>query len=271
MGSSIILVGCGNMGYAMLRGWLDAGKAKPDEMIVVEPADALRARAGELGVRAVSTVEELEQPAQPRLVLFAVKPQVMGDVVPAYRRFVGPATTFVSVAAGTAIAAFEAMLGAQASIMRCMPNTPAAIGQGMMVLVSNANVTADAAAFIEDLVSANGRVATLEREELMDAVTAVSGSGPAYVFHFIESLTQAAIDAGLPTETARLLAMQTVHGAARLAAQSDEDPGELRRQVTSPNGTTAAALEVLMGNDRLKILVGEAVDAARRRSIELGK
>jgi pyrroline-5-carboxylate reductase len=152
-----------------------------------------------------------------------------------------------------------------------MPNTPAAIGKGMMVVVANANATAEAKAFVADLLSASGEVATIDDESLMDAVTAVSGSGPAYVFHFVEALTAAAAKAGLPNETAKLLAMQTVYGAACLAAESKEEPGVLRQQVTSPKGTTAAALEVLMSEDGLTKLLIKAVEAARLRSIELGK
>jgi pyrroline-5-carboxylate reductase len=152
-----------------------------------------------------------------------------------------------------------------------MPNTPAAIGKGMIVVFAKANVTAERRAFVHTLLSASGAVAEISDESLMDAVTAVSGSGPAYVFHFIECLTAAAITAGLPEATAKLLAMQTVFGAASLAAESGEEPSELRRQVTSPNGTTAAALGVLMGEDRLKLLVTKAVEAARARSVELGK
>jgi pyrroline-5-carboxylate reductase len=141
----------------------------------------------------------------------------------------------------------------------------------MMVVFSNPRVTAEVKALAADLLAASGEVATIEDESLMDAVTAVSGSGPAYIFHFIECLTAAAEQAGLPPEIARLSAMQTVYGAASLAAESREDPAELRRQVTSPNGTTYAALQVLMGEDRLKKLMGQAVEAARARSVELGK
>jgi len=140
-----------------------------------------------------------------------------------------------------------------------------------MVVFSNPLVSDDVRRFVLELLSASGVVTTIDDEGLMDAVTAVSGSGPAYIFHFIEALTTAAEKAGLPAETAKLLAMQTVFGAASLAAESDAEPGELRRQVTSPNGTTAAALAVLMGEDRLTKLVTEAVEAARLRSIELGK
>ncbi len=268
MSGPVVLVGCGNMGRAMLEGWIASGKLGAEEALVVEPAEALRARAAALGVTALADAGEIGADVAPRLVVFAVKPQVIRDVIPAYRRFKASAT-YVSVAAGTPVAAFEEGLGADAAILRCMPNTPAAIGKGMMVTFANGQVTAQAAAFVADLLSASGRVAEIADEGLMDAVTAVSGSGPAYVFHFIECLTVAGQAAGLPAETAKLLAMQTVYGAAALAQASGEEPGELRRQVTSPNGTTAAALSVLMGEDRLKALLVEAVEAARVRSVEL--
>ena len=152
-----------------------------------------------------------------------------------------------------------------------MPNTPAAIGKGMMVVFADDRVSPRMKSFVSDLLSASGEVASVDDEALMDAVTAVSGSGPAYVFHFIECLTAAAKKAGLPDDVAALLARQTVFGAACLAAESGEEPGRLREQVTSPNGTTAAALAVLMGEGRLEKLITEAVEAARLRSIELGK
>lgn len=268
MGRTIILVGCGNMGYAMLKGWLAAGKLKAGEIAVVEPNETLRSRAVSHGIHAAAAPEELEA-STADLVVFAVKPQMIRDVVPAYRRFM-PDATFLSVAAGTSIATFEDILGTDAAIIRCMPNTPAAIGEGVMVLFANARVRPEAREFVSDLLSANGAVATIEDEALMDAVTAVSGSGPAYLFHFIECLMAAGEEAGLPAETARLLAMQTIYGAAALAKTSGEDPARLREQVTSPGGTTAAALSVLMGEDRLKSLMREAVAAAKKRSIELG-
>lgn len=270
MSGTVILAGCGNMGRAMLEGWLAAARLTSAQVLVVEPAGALRTRAEALGVAAVADAAQIGADVTPRLVVFAVKPQVILDIVPSYARFRSGAT-YLSVAAGTPIAAFERLLGSDAAIMRCMPNTPAAIGEGMMVTVANPHVTPDMAGFVRDLLSASGRVAEVADEALMDAVTAVSGSGPAYVFHFIECLTAAGEAAGLPGDTAKLLAMQTVYGAATLAARSSDGPGELRRQVTSPNGTTAAALSVLMDGDRLKTLVAEAVDAARKRSIELGR
>ncbi|MCO6389797.1 pyrroline-5-carboxylate reductase [Aliihoeflea aestuarii] len=269
MGIRVILVGCGNMGHAMLVGWLSSGQLNGSEIAVVEPDAALRERAAKAGV---ATHETAEGPGaeKPDLVIFAVKPQVMGDVVPAYRRF-APNATFLSVAAGTPIATFEKLLGTDAAIVRCMPNTPAAIGKGMMVTVANGNVPEKTKAFVANLLSASGEVAEIPDENLMDAVTAVSGSGPAYVFHFIECLAKAGETAGLPVDVAKLLAMQTVYGAGCLAAASDDEPGELRRQVTSPNGTTAAALSVFMDEGRLETLVADAVEAARVRSAELGK
>lgn len=268
MTAKVILVGCGNMGYAMLSSWLASARLFPGEVAVVEPNVELRRRAAELGAACFADADGLAGDLEPLVVIFAVKPQVMRQVVPAYRRFVG-ACAFLSIAAGTRIALFEDLLGSEAAVIRCMPNTPAAIGKGMMVVVPNRNVSAESEAFVLDLLAASGKVAKVENEDLMDAVTAVSGSGPAYVFHFIECLTTAAEKAGLPSDTARLLAMQTVHGAASLAAESNEDPGKLREQVTSPKGTTAAALEILMGDGRLENLVTEAVLAARRRAEEL--
>ena len=267
----LVLAGCGNMGYAMLSGWLKSGKLAPATVFVVEPNADLRQRAETLGCGVAADAGGIPADAVPALVVIAVKPQVIRDVTSAYKRFGDGRTTFVSIAAGTPVATFEAILGNRAPIARCMPNTPAAIGKGMMVVFSNRLVSDDSKRFIADLLSASGEVAEIDDEGLMDAVTAVSGSGPAYIFHFIEALTVAAEKAGLPTKTAKLLAMQTVYGAASLAAESGEEPGLLRQQVTSPNGTTAAALAVLMGEDRLTKLLTEAVEAARVRSVELGK
>lgn len=269
MGRKVILVGCGNMGYAMLKGWLAAGRLASADVTVVEPNPELRARAATHGVKVAGEAGELGE-VTADLVIFAVKPQVIRNVVPAYRGMAGSAA-YVSVAAGTAVATFEELLGADAAIIRCMPNTPAAIGKGMMVLFANRNVRGETKTFVETLLAASGAVTSIDDETLMDAVTAVSGSGPAYVFHFIECLTAAGEKAGLPGETARLLAMQTVYGAACLARESGEAPGRLREQVTSPGGTTAAALHILMGEERLKTLLVDAVEAARRRSVELGK
>jgi pyrroline-5-carboxylate reductase len=268
MNHTVLLAGCGNMGFAMLQGWLSSRALAPADVQVVEPAEALRSRAASLGVGAVSEAEEAG--GAPGIVILAVKPQVMGEVLASYARFAANGSAFLSIAAGIGTGFIEARLGARTPVIRCMPNTPAAIGKGMLVYWKNAHVSAQCEAFVESLLTASGRVARVEDEALIDAVTAVSGSGPAYVFHFIECLTDAGVSAGLPRSIAAELAMQTVMGAGALAAQSDDTPAQLREQVTSPNGTTAAALAVLMKGGRMSALIGEAVGAAHRRAVELG-
>jgi pyrroline-5-carboxylate reductase len=267
---SVVLAGCGNMGYAMLQGWLASGALAKRRVHVVEPADALRERAAGLGVNAVAAADELPDALIPALIILAVKPQVMDDVLPTYADMARLGSTIVSVAAGIRVARMEKILGNDAAIIRVMPNTPAAVGAGMMVLYANGHVSVETLDFAKTLMAASGAVAEIEDEELMDAVTAVSGSGPAYLFHMIEALTEAGKQAGLPADTAALLARQTIYGAAVYARKSGTEPSTLREQVTSPNGTTAAALSVLMRDDKLTKLMTEAVEAARKRSVELG-
>lgn len=175
MADTVVLVGAGNMGYAMLAGWIASGELAPGDTIVVEPNADLRARAAALGVTAVAGAEEVAADA-PRLVVLAVKPQVVGDVVPAYRRFGNGDTVFVSVLAGTGSATLKNLLGAQTPIIRCMPNTPAAIGKGMMVVFSDGRAGSEAEAFVLRLLATSGVVATVADEDQMHAVTAVSGS-----------------------------------------------------------------------------------------------
>lgn len=270
MNLMVLLVGCGNMGHAMLKGWIASGRLLASEVGVVEPSEALRQRAAELGVRAEASAAPFADQT-PRIVLLAVKPQVIRTVAAEYRSMAGRGSAFLSVAAGVGIATFEEILGAGTPIVRCMPNTPAAIGKGMMVTVANAKVDKDTAEFVRELLAASGEVAEIPSEGLMDAVTAVSGSGPAYIFHFIEALAAAGTSVGLPRDVAEKLARQTVYGSACLAFESGEDAGKLREQVTSPNGTTAAALGVLMGDKGLTELLSRAVEAARARGEELGK
>lgn len=264
----LLLVGCGKMGGALLQGWLARGV--PAERIhVVEPAlDPSRTQVPE-GVGTVADAADLPDGLSPEIVVFAVKPQAMSDVVPAYARFAGPGTAFVSIAAGTPIRFFEQRLG-EIAMIRVMPNTPAAIGHGMSVLCANARTTADQRAVAEGLMAAVGATAWLEGEALMDAVTAVSGSGPAYVFLLIECLAKAGEEVGLDPDVARTLALQTVAGAGALAVQSADDAAQLRVNVTSPGGTTEAALKVLMAADGLQPLLTRAVEAAEKRGKELG-
>lgn len=270
MDFQVLLIGCGNMGFAMLQGWLANG-LPPQAIHVVEPASELRTRASALAVTTWAEASNLPTDARFAIAVVAVKPQIIAGLLPHYRAYAAAGTTFVSVAAGTLIKTFEAILGETTAVIRCMPNTPAAIGKGMMVCCANSGVSKEARAFCEQLLESSGRVAFVEDETLMDAVTGVSGSGPAYVFHFIESLAYAGLAAGLPEDLAQTLALQTVYGAATLAAQSLDNAAKLRMNVTSPNGTTAAALEILMGEGRLQNLVTEAVVAASERSRALSK
>jgi pyrroline-5-carboxylate reductase len=270
MSKSVLLAGCGNMGFAMLKGWISSGALAPEKISVVEPNEALRARAQTLGVSAAMDVDGLKDGHHADVIIMAVKPQVMEKVLPGYQLYASGGATFVSIAAGIGIRTFLDILGDATAVIRCMPNTPAAIGKGMLAYYPNKSVTPEIEEFVRNLLSKSGRVAKVDDEALIDAVTAVSGSGPAYVFHFIECLTEAGVSTGLPREIAAELAMQTVMGAGALAAQSAETPTRLREQVTSPNGTTAAALEVMMGGGRMQKLVSEAVTAAHKRAIELG-
>ncbi|MEM1299624.1 MAG: pyrroline-5-carboxylate reductase [Pseudomonadota bacterium] len=269
MTDQVVLVGCGNMGRAMLAGWL--GSASDTRLHVVEPSGEMRQRAIDIGADAVESLDHLPADLKPDLVFLAVKPQVMAEVVPAYGAWAGGGTTFVSVAAGTTIATLAAMLPGATPIIRCMPNTPSAIGSGMLVCVANAHTATEARDLTTAMLRTSGEVDWIEDEALMDAVTAVSGSGPAYVFHMVECLAAAGEKVGLPADLAMRMAKQTVMGAGRLAAESDTPPGTLRQQVTSPGGTTAAGLSVLMAEPGLQALMTGTVEAARDRGRELGK
>ena len=264
---TILLVGCGQMGMAMLRGWLASGVAK--RFVAVEPAGAPAVVAGAGGVTWHDDAAELPPDLAVDAVVFAVKPQVMDDVLPPYRRFVRPDTLFLSIAAGRTIAGIARHLGAEAAIVRCMPNTPAAIGRAITVACPNAKVTPAQRTLGEALLAAIGENAWVEDESLLDAVTAVSGSGPAYVFLLIEALAAAGARAGLAEDLALRLARATVAGAGELARQSSESPTRLRQNVMSPGGTTVAALDVLMAEHGLPELLDRAVAAATARSRQL--
>ncbi|MDA1099730.1 MAG: pyrroline-5-carboxylate reductase [Proteobacteria bacterium] len=265
----LLLVGCGKMGGALLGGWLDQGIAA-DAMLVVEPA--LDTRHGNVPAEVTVLANAGGIPANftPAVVVFAVKPQVMAEVVPNYARFVADGAVFLSIAAGTPISFFERNLGAGAAVVRVMPNTPAAVRRGMSVLCANDHASAAQRDLCGGLMAAVGDTAWLSDETLMDAVTAVSGSGPAYVFHLIECLAQAGVEVGLEPGLAARLALQTVAGSGELARHSDDDAVQLRINVTSPGGTTQAALEILMGEGGLQPLMTAAVRAAEKRGRELG-
>jgi pyrroline-5-carboxylate reductase len=258
----LLLLGCGKMGSAMLEGWLARGlPAASVGVIDPQPSDWLKAQGVHLN-------EGL--PDDPAVALIAVKPQMMGDALPRLAALGGGGTLMISVAAGTPLARFEDAFGAGTPIVRAMPNTPAAVGRGITAIVGNAAATAAHLDLAEELLSAVGQVVRLDSEDQMDAVTAVSGSGPAYVFHMIEALAAAGQAEGLAPDLALQLARATVAGAGALADASGEDPAQLRRNVTSPNGTTQAGLEVLLdGEQGLPPLMRRTVAAAAARSREL--
>lgn len=260
----LVLMGCGKMGGAMLSGWLKGG-LPPASVWVADPkpADWLVDAGVHINV---------DFPENPAVALIAVKPQMMGEALPSVAALGGGSTLVISVAAGTPIARFEEVFGPGTPVVRAMPNTPAAIGRGITAIIGNAHASEDHLNLAETLLSAIGQVVRLQDEAQMDAVTAVSGSGPAYVFHLIETLAAAGVAEGLDEDLAMALAKATVGGAGDLAEQAEEGPGQLRVNVTSPNGTTQAALEVLMEEQSgFPPLLKRAVKAAADRSKELSR
>jgi len=267
----LLLVGCGKMGTAMLTGWLSRGLS-PDQLIVQEPDPSpelirLLSHVGITPHRAVSP-DDVSTP--PAIILMAVKPQILDGVYTSITPLIGPQTLMLSVAAGRTIQTFEQPAPAGTAVIRSIPNTPAAVGRGMTVCCANAHVTAAQRNACETLLSAIGEIGWVDDEALIDAATAVSGSGPAYLFYLTECLAQAGVAAGLDTVLAQRLALATVTGAGELMHRSHDTPTVLRQNVTSPNGTTQAALDVLMRDKAgLDELMREAVAAAANRSRQL--
>ena len=271
---SILLVGGGNMGRALLRGWLADGRS-PESIHAVDPDERARAAVESLGIAAT--------PVRPRsigagrqhsfradVIVLAVKPHLVEGALQDYRDLSDGQAVLLAIAAGKTVSFYQDLLGSGAAIVRGMPNTPAAIGKGITALAANEVAGSAQRRLCESLMSAVGQVVWLKDDGLMDSVTAVSGSGPAYVFLLIECLAAAAVKVGFEKDLAERLALATVAGAGAYAMASGTDPAKLRRQVTSPGGTTQAALEVLIGDAHaLESLLSEAVQAAARRSREL--
>jgi pyrroline-5-carboxylate reductase len=260
----LLLVGCGKMGGAMLEGWLARGLAASDA-IVAEPAEALRPRTP--GLRAVSSTSDVAE--TPEIVVLAVKPQAMDAVLPDLKRFAGKGAVFLSIAAGKPLKYFTGHLGAMAKVVRAMPNTPAAVRQGITVAIAGKGVSDAEKKRCQELLEAVGEALWVDDEALMDPVTALSGSGPAYVFLLVEAMAAAGARLGLTPEMAMQLARATVAGSGELLRQSAEPAAQLRANVTSPGGTTAEALKVLMADDGLQPVFDKALAAASRRSREL--
>lgn len=266
--ASIVLVGAGNMGGAMLSGWLDKGVAG-ERVTVIDPSpsEKMQAKISAAGARhSVSVPEGFVAD----ILFLAVKPQMMDIVLPSVKSVVGPKTVIVSVAAGKTLAYLTGHLG-EAAMVRAMPNTPAMISRGVTGAFANSHVTAAQREAVDGLLRVSGPVEWVASEPDIDCVTAVSGSGPAYVFYLVECMAEAGRKLGLPADLAMRLARETVSGAGELLNQSPEDASQLRKNVTSPGGTTAAALSVLMAEDGIQPIFDKAIEAARARAEELGR
>jgi pyrroline-5-carboxylate reductase len=263
---TIVLAGAGKMGGAMLTGWLARGlDAKRVAVLEPYPSQEISALVTK-GIRLNPSPRDIGAVAT---LVIALKPQMFREAGAMLKSFATPSTLVVSIMAGTTIASISAVCGG--SVVRAMPNTPAAIGRGITVAVAANNVSADQRAVADALLRATGSVEWIDDESLMDAVTAISGSGPAYIFLLAEELARAGVEAGLPQDLATRLARETVAGSGELLHRSEAPAATLRQNVTSPGGTTAAALEVLMGPDGMQSLLTRAVAAATRRSKELAK
>jgi pyrroline-5-carboxylate reductase len=260
----LLLVGCGKMGGAMLDGWLSRGLS-PADVLVAEPVEALR--PNKPGLRAVGSTSELSD--TPEIVVLAVKPQTMDGVLPDLKRFAEAGSVFLSIAAGKTLTYFASHLGTAAKVVRSMPNTPAAVRQGITVACAAKGVSAAEKQRCQQLLEAVGQALWVEDEALLDPVTALSGSGPAYVFLLVEAMAAAGAKLGLKPEMAMQLARATVAGSGELLKQSSEPAQQLRVNVTSPGGTTAEALKVLMAADGIQPVFDKALAAASRRSKEL--
>lgn len=262
----VVLIGAGNMGGAMLSGWLKSG-VPGSAVVVVDPGPsaAMLATIVDAGASHVTTA-----PAglKAGVLFLAVKPQVMEVVLPAVKSMVGPQTVVVSVAAGKTLAFLEKHLG-EAAMVRAMPNTPAMVGRGVTGAFANARVSAKQRDGVNALLRVSGPVEWVPAESDIDSVTALSGSGPAYVFYLVECMAEAGRKLGLQADLAMRLARETVAGAGELLHQSPDDAARLRQNVTSPGGTTAAALSVLMAEDGMQPLFDQALAAARKRAEEL--
>ncbi len=264
----VLLVGCGKMGSALLQGWLKDG-LEPNDVFIVEPFSDSLSEFKKLGVTVVAGASDLPSNISPSTLILAVKPQMMDEAAAEYKSIIEPRCMVVSIAAGKTISYFESIFSDDTAIVRVMPNTPAAIGRGISVLCANQAVSGDQRAAAEILMSAVGLTDWIEDEDLINPVTALSGGGPAYVFLLIETLTEAGVKAGLPEALSKRLALHTVAGAGALAESADEEPAQLRINVTSPGGTTLEALNVLMADDGLQPLMIKAIQAATDRSKEL--
>jgi pyrroline-5-carboxylate reductase len=256
----LLLLGAGNMGRAMLTGWLASG---------LDPA-ACQIVDTKAHIDGIMCHTAIPADIRPRVIVLSVKPQIIDDLFDQINNVLSADTLVISIIAGKTIGHFQSALGGHENIIRAMPNLPATIGQGATALCCNGAVSPAERAFATQLMAATGTVVWVEKESQINAVTALSGSGPAYVFHLMECMISAGVQLGLTEDAARILAIETVAGAGALARQSGTDVATLRQQVTSPGGTTEAGLDVLMGKDGLAGLIRHTLEAAAKRAKELG-
>ena len=264
-----LVVGAGKMGGALLKGWISSGAVSPKQLIILDPRPGEAAQDA-IKAGALHLTEPSNKLSDVNALLLGIKPQMFAKLGPAIAEHLPPNTLVISILAGTSLASLQDVFKAQA-LIRAMPNTPAAIGQGITAYTKGPGVTEEQIRMTETLLAAGGTVHHVANEHLIDVVTAISGSGPAYIFHMAEALEAAAIKIGLPADIAPDFARQTIIGAAGLLNNSDESAAQLRVNVTSPNGTTQAALDVLMGETGLPALMRETVQAALRRAKELAE
>ena len=265
--SKITFIGGGNMARSLIGGLVATGMSNKDISVSEPKADLREKLTKDFGVNALE--ENASAVMGANVIVLAVKPQILQEVVTPLGALVAEARPLlISIAAGVTCSSIERWVGSQPALIRVMPNTPALIGAGISALYANSNVSNDQRALAEKIVTAVGKTVWIEEESLMDAVTAVSGSGPAYFFYVMQAIHDAAVREGLDAQTARLLTLETTLGAACLALASTEDPGNLQAQVTSPGGTTEAAIKVL-NDSGVRDTLQQAVSAARARGGEL--
>lgn len=260
----VVLVGCGFMGKALLEGWVANG-INPNAVYVQDPfpTDWLKSQPG------LHINENL--PASPAVIIIAVKPQILGDILPALKRAISDETIVISIAAGAKVGMFEEAFGTETAIIRAMPNLPASVGAGVTALYAN-QAASNSLELATELFKAVGKVMQIDNEDMLHAVTGLSGSGPAYIFAVAEAMTDAGVKLGLPRELAQALACRTISGAGKMLDQDDANPSALREAVTSKGGTTQAGLDALTSFEGgIAPLIERTVSAARNRSVELGK
>ncbi len=269
---NILIVGCGKMGKALINGWLNDGLEIDNlQVIEIEDHDKIRNELHNSKISICSSLSELPKSFSPNIIVFAIKPQISKTLLPLYASYVEKKTLFLSIMGGVTTFSLKGLLGNSAKVVRAMPNTPAAIGKGVSVIFAGTDVSSSEKKICEELMKTVGSCEWITSEDSMDAVTALSGSGPAYVFYLSQAMAEAGVELGLPSDLSEKLARLTIYGSGSLLVKKNTSAIELRENVTSKGGTTEAALKILEKNNVFKKLMTNAIRKAKERSIELGK